>query len=210
MHCLLLSCPNLKSFSVGKLFQDPPIPEPASCDVEWASGDMLPPIQSLSINGGQIGGPNWARWEDTICWPSLSSVSIGPLSMHACAALNRLNGQARFLQSFTYLCACSHSQARLSQFLASFNTLKSLEVTKTFCFVKDVALHTQLTNLSLHVNEWSRFRQDKATLSCEDLEYLDAQCPNLQKLALDINPDNEEWVRQNNPAIYERNGFFTN
>jgi hypothetical protein len=80
-----------------------------------------------------------------------------------------------------------------------------LEVTKTFCFIKDVALHTQLTTLSLHVNEWGRFRQEKATLSCEDLEYLDAQCPNLQMLTLDINPDNEEWVRQNIPAIYELN-----
>ncbi|CAL5870905.1 uncharacterized protein PFLUO_LOCUS5146 [Penicillium psychrofluorescens] len=107
--------------------------------------------------------------------------------------MHALKGHARFLQSFTYLSACSHSQARLSQFLASFNTLKSLEVSKTFCFIKDVALHTELTTLSLHVNEWSRFHQSKATLSCEDLEFLDAQCPHLEILALDINPDNEEW-----------------
>ncbi|KAJ5101853.1 hypothetical protein NUU61_004075 [Penicillium alfredii] len=144
----------------------------------------------LETASGPIGG------RDRFPWSILSSLSIGPQSEHACRTLDHMAGFARSLKTLkleVFYEKRNQNCESPKRFLLSFDTLVYLELQNYPCPVQAIAQHTQLVRLCLHSTESWNPQAQRNVLSKEDLEHLDAHCPHLEYLELDIERQNDDW-----------------
>ena len=89
------------------------------------------------------------------------------------------------LKYFTLIsCSDKDDKIELNNFLNSFTTLESLILKKYLPLISTVILHENMVYLYLHEAEQSGYK--RYTLTTEEIELLDRECPKLNILELDI------------------------
>ncbi|KAK3321674.1 hypothetical protein B0H66DRAFT_178865 [Apodospora peruviana] len=229
---LFFACPDLKSFSLsvhnnyGGCMR-PPIYHPIIKTFQFASssGDeqvvVFPPLESLSLSGYDMDvDKEWPRWRDGLDWSRLKSLSLGLNPRYAggptmADLLEQFQGHATALRSLTIQTWAAEGHETcppLESFLASFDALEELTVKRHFVPIETLAGHSRLKRLCLHCIETKRpegaFRP---TLGVADLARLDASCPDLESLEIDISRDDAasgEWP--NKILVEALAGSFSN
>ncbi|KAL3455042.1 hypothetical protein BJX64DRAFT_282363 [Aspergillus heterothallicus] len=189
---LLFACPNLRSLSLavywkygGCVYRMPRYP--ATTSFRFTGTEVFPPIEELTLNGYKMHDGEWPHWRERFDWSELSSLTLGP--QDTSGILGRFAGYAtslRTLKVWRYQGERSEGREDLTAFLASFESLRELEVKGFICDVGAIAGHTGLERLCLHEDESAREGKQRRVLSVEDLEVLDRGCPRLRTLMVDI------------------------
>lgn len=203
---LFFACPNLKSFSFstfggygGCVMRIPHHPRVYS--FQCTGEETFPPLESLSFN--YIMGPEeWPHWRDKLDWSNLRSLSLGPkLDRNV---LESLTGCVNALQSLTVETWApgilegedgdleldgEDTSPELERFLMGFDTLEQLTVRGISVSNFALTKHSGLKQLCLHAIELPRNGARRPTLDVADLNELDANCPDLEMLELDIYRD---------------------
>jgi hypothetical protein len=211
---LFFSCPNLKSFSLivsgnyGGCMR-PLLHHDITCNFHFDNRKVaFPPLESLSLNGyspGYDDNDEWPHWRDGMQWDRLKSLSLGPHPSWSCgpssaSLLEKFQGYATALRSLTVLCWAAEGEEKpavLSTFLESFNTLEELVVKRHFVPARSLVGHKNLKRLLLHCIELQRPEGEfRPTMDVTDLTLLDANCPELQDLEMDISRDaSGQWPK---------------
>lgn len=204
---LLFACPALRSLSLTTVDQHRGcalrrLMFPAISNFKLTGAETFPPIQSLTLNGYQICHLEWPHWRDHFPWDGLASLTLGPQpDLHT---LSLITGFARSIRHLTLSAYSDDDQVPsedVDRFLLSFDTLVSLDLRGLSYSVRAVVNHPNLTRLCLHALEPTPVQgttletQPRRTLTAQDLENIDAQCPLIQDLELDCNRPGTEWVR---------------
>jgi len=216
---LFFACPNLKSFSLavhgnyGGCVRVVPR-HPMVKSFELSGKETFPPLQYLSLDGYPMEHGEWMRWREGLNWSNLASLSLGPRPDLDRMTRSGSNAHAESLQLLKRLTSSGvhakslrrfelrnwagegrESCSVLKRFLASFETLEQLTVKGHFVPVRAVCNHTGLRRLCLHAIELPRGAAvARPTLGVAELSELDARCPHLEELELDIHRDSNGWV----------------
>ncbi|KAK5654589.1 hypothetical protein OQA88_7218 [Cercophora sp. LCS_1] len=224
---LLFACPNLKSLSLSVLnnyggCMRPRIHHAVVENFQFASGgDVFPPLESLSLSGYHMDADEereeWPHWRDGLDWSRLKTLSLGPHPYYSdgppmADLLKKFKGHATTLRSLTIKTWADEGDdicLPLNSFLTSFATLEELTVKRHLVPVEDLASHSGLKRLCLHCMEVKRPEETpRPTLSVTDLALLDASCPDLETLEIDISRDSTgEWPKDIVEALA---GSFSN
>jgi hypothetical protein len=219
---LFFACPNLKSSSIstygnygGCVIRIPH--HPRIFTFELTGEETFPPLESLSLRDFKI-----EHWRGIFDWSGLRTFSLGPqrittvlqlLKGHA-NALRSLTvrawaGEAEEYEELEedygeeesdgeeeeydtyrqYRRFCSN----LEDYLLSFDTLEQLTVKGHFVSNAALGHHPRLKHLCLHNMELPLYKAHRPTLDVASLGELDANCPDLETLEIDIQRSNE-WV----------------
>jgi hypothetical protein len=180
-------------------------------DFECTGDEIFPPLESLSLNR-HMSLEEWPHWRDKLDWSILTSFSMGPLLDND--LLGRLTGCATALRNLTVETWAREQQISLDdegpdgescfwQFedgcpeleglLLASDNLERLTIRGISVINHAVTKHSGLKELCLHAIELSRNGAPRPALDVADLKELDASCPDLETLEIDINRDSE-WV----------------
>ncbi|KAK4444469.1 hypothetical protein QBC34DRAFT_334845 [Podospora aff. communis PSN243] len=208
---LFFSCSNLCSFSltVGGNYGGctrPHIHHGVTLNFQFDNGNVtFPPLESISLNGYAMGDNEWPHWRDGMQWNRLKSLSLGPNPSRSrgpssVSLLEKFRGYATALRSLTVLCWAAEGEEKsavLNSFLASFDTLEELVVKRHFVPAQSLVGHTNLKRLLLHcIETWRPEGEFRPTLDATDLALLDASCPGLEELEIDISRDaSGQWPK---------------
>jgi len=207
---LLFACTNLKFFALSMSgnyggCMGPRIHHRQTYNFEFTSDDdtPFPPLESLSIEGYEIEPDNeWPHWRDRLDWARLETLSLGPDPRSRggtmCAGILGLaKGHATALRSLTVKEWASEREKclPLEDFLMSFDTLEELTIKQPSVPVSALISHSKLKRLCLHCIEVRRPEgTHRPTLDAADLNLLDASCPDLETLEIDIaRGASKEW-----------------
>ncbi|KAK4864630.1 hypothetical protein LT330_009625 [Penicillium expansum] len=208
----ITSCPNLKSCSwVAGNPKETVIGEPPN-DIEGSViHKPFPFLEHLDLYQYYIGTQMWHGWEDHFNWSSLSSLEIGQ-GLFARENLNVMTGRLSNLKRFKITGNDVQNEElcrSLETFLVAFDTLVDLELLNCFVPIHAITRHTRLANLCVHIIDTWSCLDSRTVFESEDLISLDALCPQLENLQLDIERDNEkeDWV-----CVFPNlvNEYFTN
>lgn len=195
----ITSCPNLKSCSwVAGNPKETVVGETPN-DIEGSViHKPFPFLEHLDLYQYYIGTQMWHGWEDHFNWSSLSSLEIGQ-GLFAPENLNVMTGRLSNLKRFKITGNNVQNEElcqSLENFLVAFDTLVDLELLNCFVPIHVITQHTRLANLCVHIFDTWNFLDSRTVFESEDLISLDALCPQLENLQLDIERDTEkeDWV----------------
>ncbi|OQE80409.1 hypothetical protein PENNAL_c0046G05617 [Penicillium nalgiovense] len=158
----------------------------------------FPFLEHLALDGQYIGA-QMCGWEDHFNWSSLSSLNIGPREFSVPENLKLMTGRLSNLKNLKVKISHQPRSEELCRslecFLMSFDTLAQLELFNCFVLPHAICRHTHLMSLVVHIGETWKSLEYRAAFESDDLSFLDAQCPRLENLELDIERDLEkkEW-----------------
>lgn len=216
---LFFACPDLKSFSLSVSNRyggcmSARVHHSITKTFQLAPGDhvIFPPLESLSLSGYDMDADEeWPHWRDGLDWSRLKALSLGPDPRYAggptmAHLLRQFQGRATALRSLivqTWATEGHETCPPLMDFLESFNTLEELTVKRHFIPVQKLASHSRLKRLCLHCIEVRRsWGITRPTLGVADLALLDASCPDLETLEIDISRDaSGEWPKDITEAL---------
>ncbi|KPM35888.1 hypothetical protein AK830_g10676 [Neonectria ditissima] len=209
---LFFACPNLKSFSFstyggyGGCFTRRPFHRRVF-GFQFTGEEIFPPLESLLFSS-HMGLDEWPHWRDRFDWSNLRSLSLGP--QLDTEFLELLTGHAKTLRSLTAETWAGESDMvheeddditdeemnagradrdmcpQLEGFLMSFDTLERLTIRGVSVPILSLTMHSGLKELCYHLIELPRGGARRPTLSVVDLEELDASCPDLELIEIDI------------------------
>lgn len=197
LHDFLLSCKNLRSFSLQRITRRFLLSEALS----------HPPVSPNRMNwrihqamnySVFYGFDSWPLWENESPWSSLLSLSIDYSPLDLTGFLGAITSHTPRLEKLKIAFDIHISSIKaLEQFVSSFNTLKSLECIG-WCSLRALSSHTRLVDLKMHAEQiieqqpgWREFSK----LNIGDLEQLSLGCPDIRWLGLDAQLEDGELVR---------------
>lgn len=223
---LFFACPDLKSFSLSVRndyggCMRPRVHHEIISTFQFAqSGNevVFPPLESLSFSGYDMDADEeWPHWRDGMDWSQLKRLNLGPDPRYAggptmAHLLRQFKGYANTLRSLTVQTWADEGHETchpLESFLESFDTLEVLTVKRHFVPVEKLVRHERLKKLCLHCIELQRPEGTvRPTLDVVDLDMLDASCPELEHLEIDISRDKQGgWPKD---AVDALAGSFKN
>jgi hypothetical protein len=194
---------------------------------QFIGEETFPPLESLSLDGYYMRDLDgyymrdyedseddfvtvkdlheWDYWRDNLDWANLKSLSLGP--QPNTDLLKRFTGYAKALRSLTVQTWAEIPEKRkdispaLQKFLKSFDTLEELTVRGHFVSNRALGRHPKLKRLCLHSIELPRDGARRPTLGVADLNGLDAGCPDLEELEVDIYRDTSGWVSTQRQSV---------
>ncbi|OIW33160.1 hypothetical protein CONLIGDRAFT_666507 [Coniochaeta ligniaria NRRL 30616] len=196
---LFFACTNLKSFSLeehgnyGGCVRRTPHHR-GVYSFQLTGEETFPPLESLSLDGYFIELEEWTHWRNKIDWSNLKSLRLGP--QPNTDLVKRFTGHAKFLRNLTVQTWAGEGRdscPRLESFLMSFDTLEQLVVRGHFLSIQALSNHPRLKHLCLHTVELKRNGAPRPILDVADLSTLDANCPDLETLEIDISRDSSGW-----------------
>ncbi|KAI3340742.1 hypothetical protein F4824DRAFT_452040 [Ustulina deusta] len=195
VQALLFTCPNLKSFSLTSLLDyggcAPRIPASGTVSSFRFSSDgkPFPALEDLSLNGYRLGQNEGGHWVEKVQWSKLRSLSLGP--QNTTAFLQLASSYATFLRDLTVQVypGAAHGQPLLEEFLMKNSSLESLTVKGHYVSPRVVGFHTGLKHLCLHSFEPVGKSQTRPAFCPVQLQELDASCPYLETLEIDLHRD---------------------
>lgn len=194
----ITSCPNLKSCSWAVRHPNKLIGRTPD-DFEGSSVHKpFPFLKHLALYQYYIGNRMWHGWQDHFNWSSLSSLEIGQ-GLFASENLEVMTGRLNNLKSLRITGSDIQNEeicGSLEKFLVAFDTLVDLEILNCFVPVHAIARHSRLVNLCVHTGDTWNCQDSRTVFENADLISLDALCPQLENLELDIERDTEkdDWV----------------
>ncbi|KAB5533552.1 hypothetical protein GE09DRAFT_363426 [Coniochaeta sp. 2T2.1] len=206
---LFFACPNLKDFSLGVWgnyggCRRPRVEHDMVFSFELTGEETFPPLESLSFDGYNMEKDELAHWQDRLNWSKITSLKVGPQhspfsSVALFRRLVRSGVHANSLRSLTVTCWATDgndSCASLERLLVSFTGLERLTVKGHFIADKHAVFnHPGLKKLCLHAIERDRRGAPRPVLDAADLVGLDAACPDLEDLEIDICRDSTGWPK---------------
>lgn len=195
----ITSCPNLKSCSWVVRNPNKSIIHQTLDDFEeFDTQTLFPDLEQLALDGHYIGSQMWRDWQDHFSWSSLSSLEIGP-QLFALENLKLLTGRLMNLKCLKITGSDIQNEdldRSLESFLISFDTLVNLELLNCSVPLEAISRHTRLSSLCVHIGETWNCLDSRVVYGNIDIVSLDALCPLLETLELDIERDSfkEEWV----------------
>ncbi|KAI1428202.1 hypothetical protein F5Y12DRAFT_734106 [Xylaria sp. FL1777] len=195
VQALLFACPNLKSFSFTILLDyggcSPNFPALGTAFSFQFSRDCkpFPPLEDLSLNGYHLGQNEEDHWVEKVQWSKLRSLSLGP--QNTTAFLRLASSHATFLRDLTVQVYPDNADGQhlLEEFLIKNTSLESLIVKGYYVSPRVVGFHTGLKHLCLHSFEPEETSQTRPVFSAAQLRELDASCPYLETLEIDLHRD---------------------
>ncbi|KAJ5661720.1 uncharacterized protein N7477_009336 [Penicillium maclennaniae] len=155
---------------------------------ELSGEEKFPPLESLSLDGYRMTDKERVHWRDKLDWSNLRFLSLGP-QKHT-DLLNYFTGHANALRSLTVQMWAGEGRdhcPELERFVRSFNTLEQLTIKGHFASIKTLSNHPRLKQLCLHTIELPRDGgATRPTFNLDDLVELDANCPQLGVLEIDV------------------------
>ncbi|KAI1146242.1 hypothetical protein F4825DRAFT_202096 [Nemania diffusa] len=195
VQALLFACPNLKSFSLttrlayGGCVPHVP-PSETVYSFQFSSDDKtFPALEDLSLNGYRLGLNEGEHWVEKVQWSKLRSLSLGP--QNTTSFLKVVSNRATFLRDLTVQAYPddARGQPSLEEFLTKNSSLESLTVKGYYVSPRVLGLHAGLKHLSLHSFEPQKKSQPRPVFSHVQLQELDASCPCLETLEIDLHRD---------------------
>ncbi|KAL2015122.1 hypothetical protein VTK56DRAFT_6296 [Thermocarpiscus australiensis] len=202
---LFFACPNLKSFSVsvygnwgGCVIRTIPLHIPRYYWFKFTGHETFPSkLESLSLDGYRMVPDEWIHWREKLNWSNLTSLSLGP--QRSTELLELFRGHTTAVRSLTVETWAGEGDdhyPQLEEFLLSFGSLEQLTVRGHFVSNRALGHHPRLKRLCLHAIEVQRGGAPRPTLSVDDLRELDANCPDLEVLEIDIDRDSSGWPQE--------------
>lgn len=198
---VFFACPNLTSFALyvygnygGCVRRSPR--HPLIHTFQLNGEEKFPPLVSLSLDGYQMQSSQWVHWRDKLDWHILTSLSLGPtLNPGMLEVLTGVATHLRALKVETWAREGRDDCPELEDFLRSFDTLEQLTVRGHFASKRALCNHAGLRRLCLHSVELPRDGARRPVLDVAGLKELDAKCPDLETLEIDIYRDKSNgWV----------------
>ncbi|KAJ5357643.1 hypothetical protein N7541_004801 [Penicillium brevicompactum] len=158
----------------------------------------FPSVEHLALDMYDLGseiltlGPN-----GPFNWSSLRSLELGGSEWeYASKNMKLLTGRMvnlRRLQVSRNRSDVRESCRNLENFLESFDTLVDLTMFNCFVPFDAIACHTNLINLCVHHDETWKSDAVRHVAETEDLINLDASCPYIESMELDIERVDNDW-----------------
>lgn len=202
---LFFSCPNLKHFSLrlAEWF--------ASCVVHerrygtqfvLTGRETFPVLETLAFRNYKLGPRQWPHWRDKFDWSGLRSLSLGPNDSRD--ILEQVTGRATALTALSFrryvdgdrdIDGRQASNPRLNALISSIESLERLVVKGHFVPISVLGKHRKLKDLCLHSFEMpgDNGSLPRLTLDAADLMELNALCPDMESLEIDI-ARRVQWV----------------
>lgn len=204
LNKIFAACPNLRNLSVStdRFIRGCGMGGRTSGAIirpyEYTPGKRAPPLESLSIEGYHMNSLEASHWRDGFKWDILKSLTLGPEDNKGI-----FDAFPSSLLSLTILEILAWPTKRpgedrtykdeaLDAFLLSFNTLETLIVKGYSPSIGAVANHHSLKHLCLH--EIEQVYTPREFIETSELQELDALCPDLEYLELDISQKDGSWV----------------
>ncbi|KAH8697537.1 hypothetical protein BGW36DRAFT_461495 [Talaromyces proteolyticus] len=196
---LFFKCPNMRSFSLcvhgnygGCVLNFPSFDTIRT--FQLAGYENFPLIEELSLDAYAMEDDEWIHWKDRFSWSKLKSLTLGPSD--PCNLLDRMAGYATSLRTLKVLGYAEEGNSdckSVERFLFSFDSLETLELNGYLCSVNAVAQHKNISDLCLHMAEYSEKEIQRRVLTTAELKHLDKHCPKMESLSIDVERSNNEW-----------------
>ena len=195
---VFFSCPRLQSLSLTIIVPWPScIPQLPAFGANFDPRGMatrFPPLRELELHGYSVSSAEWDMWRRGMDWQRLISLTLGMHSVgNFLTNMQDVTLNLQVLKIHTYAGEGHSWYTNVERALRSFDTLKELVLDGFVVSVEAIAQHSRLASLHMHMAEIPIAREQRATLSVEQLEYLNRKCPHIENLRLDLNRDGE-WV----------------